>query len=225
MSSIERGRGRPDRDVGAAPDLMGFRDSVGVALKRFLYDGVGRDTWQQPERVIGALGLGPGDEVADLGSGTGYFTFRLAREVQPAGEVWAVDTDRALLAAIGRRAAEEGVHNVETVEIRDELYLPHPVDLIFLSNVYHHLPEQTRYFADVRAVLKPGGRVAILESRPAGLFARLFGHATDPAVVRGAMERAGYRLVASHDFVERRSFQIFTPSPDDGPSAQTDERP
>ena len=192
---------------------MSLRDALGIALKRFLYDGCGRDKWQHPERVVAALDLQPGKQVADLGSGTGYFTLRFARAVGPSGRVFAVDTDTQLLAAISEQARENGLA-IDTVQAADSrLQLPSPVDLVFLSNVYHHLPEQTRYFADVRSQLVPGGRVAILESRPDGLFARWFGHTTDPAVIRRVMGEAGYDLVASHDFVDHRSFQIFRLSP------------
>jgi predicted methyltransferase len=188
---------------------MSIRHTLGVALKRFLYEGFGRDRWQRPDRVIRALGLRPGMVVADLGSGTGYFTLRFARAVGPSGRVFAVDTDRQLLEAIGRRAREARL-NVETVEAsEDGSRLPAAVDLVFLSNVYHHLPAQAPYFADVRSQLAPDGRVAIIESVAQGFFRRLFGHATDPAVIRRAMGEAGYDLVATHDFVANHSFQIF----------------
>ena len=197
---------------------MGLRNAIGLALKRFLYEGFGRDRWQQPDRVIAALGLEPGNIVADLGSGTGYFTFRFARAVNPSGRVFAVDTDTQLLAAISEKARASGL-NVQTI-VTDEnagsrLELPSPVDVIFLSNVYHHLPAQAPYFAAARSQLTPGGRVAILESRPEGFFARLFGHSTDPVVIRRAMGEAGYELAATHDFLERRSFQIFRRADDE----------
>src|SRR3990172_9550282 len=84
-------------------------------LKRCAYEGWGRDEWQQPERVVEALGLEPGARVADLGSGGGYFTFRLARAVGPTGKVYAVDVDEDLNAYVAERAREEGHANVETV--------------------------------------------------------------------------------------------------------------
>jgi predicted methyltransferase len=65
-----------------------------IALKRFGYVGFGRDRWQQPDRVMAELGLQPGNQVADLGAGGGYFTVRLARAVAPSGVVYAVDTTR-----------------------------------------------------------------------------------------------------------------------------------
>jgi len=191
---------------------MGLRDTIGLAFKRFFYEGFRRDEWQRPERVIEALVLAPGVVVADLGSGTGYFTLRFARAVGSSGRVFAIDTDTSLLAEIARSAAAEGLANVVTVEAGDQLELPVPVDVVFLSNVYHHLTDQQRYFADARTLLAPGGRVAIVESRPEGLFARFFGHSTDPALIARVMNAAGYRLDASHDFVDGKSFQVFSPS-------------
>ena len=208
---------RRARDADAGASALSLRDTLGVAIKRFLYEGCGRDRWQQPDRVIKALGLEPGVVIADVGSGSGYFTLRFARSVGPTGRVLAVDTDRQLLEAIGRNAREQGLSNVATVESSDStIALPQPVDVIFLSNVFHHLPEQRHYFASARSQLAPGGRVAIIESRPEGWFARWFGHSTEPATIRGTMGEAGFNLVASHDFVERHSFQIFEPTTDPG---------
>src|SRR5919198_5005605 len=137
---------------------MGLRDRIGLALKRFFYEGFRRDEWQRPERVIAALGVAPGIVIADLGSGTGYFTLRFARAVGPSGRVFAVDTDAQLLAAIADEATAHGLANVATIEGSDsELDLPRAVDVIFLSNVYHHLPRQRTYFATARSQLAPGG--------------------------------------------------------------------
>ena len=86
-----------------------------TASKRLAYEGFGRDTWQQSERVVKELGLKPGDQVADLGAGSGYFTFRLADAVGPSGRVYAVDIDSAMLEYLTRQAIERGYQNVETV--------------------------------------------------------------------------------------------------------------
>jgi arsenite methyltransferase len=190
---------------------VGLRDEIGLAVKRVLYEGFGRDKWQQPERVIAALALQPGDVIADLGSGTGYFTLRFARAVGPNGRVFAVDTDGGLLAAIEQDARKAGMTGVTTVQAKEGgvLELPEPADVVFLSNVFHHLPAQAGYFRAARSQLRPGGRVAILESKPEGLFARWFGHATAPATVQQTMAEAGYEAGESYDFVERRSFQLF----------------
>ena len=67
-----------------------------TTLKRLAYEEPGRDRWQQPERVVESLGLEPGTSVADIGSGGGYFAFRLAAAVGTSGRVYAVDLDDGL---------------------------------------------------------------------------------------------------------------------------------
>jgi len=178
-------------------------------LKRCAYEGWGRDEWQQPERVVGALGLEPGARVADLGSGGGYFTFRLARAVGPTGRVYAADVDEDLNAYVRERAEEEGLTNVETVlaEYADPK-LPEAVDLVFTCDTYHHLEDRTPYFAGLKRYLRPKGRVAIIEFAEAPSW-YLPDHATSGETIRSEMEAAGYRLVQAHDFLARQHFLVF----------------
>jgi predicted methyltransferase len=181
--------------------------------KRFAYSGFGRDGWQQPERVVESLALEPGNRVADLGAGGGYFTGRLAEAVGPDGLVYAVDVDEPLLSDLGERIAAEGHGNVETVLAHyDDPLLPETgVDLLFTVNTYHHLEERSAYFENARRYLRPGGRVAIIEFDGGGFFQRLFPHYTEPETIREEMSAAGYSLVADHDFLERQSFLVFAP--------------
>src|SRR5262250_1992668 len=101
--------------------------------KKFAYEGFGRDRSQQPERVIAALNLKPGDRVADLGAGGGYFTFRLADAVGPTGRVFAVDVDDDMLAYLRDRVAAESRVNVQVVRAEpDDPQLPDGrIDLVF----------------------------------------------------------------------------------------------
>jgi predicted methyltransferase len=106
-----------------------------AAWKRFSYEGFGRDDWQQPDEVLALLAIRPGDRVADLGAGGGYFTFRLAEAVGPGGRVYAVDIDDDMLAHLARRARETGAANVEIVRAdADDPRLPDgEIDLLFTS--------------------------------------------------------------------------------------------
>jgi arsenite methyltransferase len=193
------------------PGLEGLVAALRRRIKRSLISGPGRDRRQEPDRIVSALGLRPGQRAADVGSGSGYFTFRLAEHVAPDGRVYAVDTDADMLWFVEQGAGVNGV--VVPVLLSDgALSLPEPVDLLFLVHSYHHLPERVGYFAAARRHLRDGGRVAIVESRPIGLFARLFGHATDPGRITSEMEQAGYHLAAEHDFPPDDSFLIFTPA-------------
>jgi SAM-dependent methyltransferase len=195
---------------------MSIATTVGAALRRaraalkgFAVSGPGRDRWQHPDRVVDALGLRAGDRVADLGSGAGYFTFRLARAVGPSGVAYAVDNDRDLLAALIARAARLGLANVVGVEAGEGgAALPEPVDLVLVVNAFHHLPDQRALFSELSGSLRLGGRVAVIESTRTGIH-RVIGHATDPDAIRSAMTAAGYRPVAEHGFLPRQSFLVF----------------
>jgi len=187
-------------------------NALRVAIKRFMYEGVRRDRWQKPDLVLGALGLEPGMLVADLGSGAGYFTIRLARAVGPDGRIFAVDTDAELREAVVERARSQGLDNVRAVAAGDDNpALPEPVDLIFLASVFHHLPDPPSYFRLAARDLRPSGRVAVLETRPQGLSARIFGHVTAPERVRSEMAAAGYRATDSLEGLPRQSLQLFEP--------------
>jgi arsenite methyltransferase len=180
--------------------------------RRFAYDGIGRDRWQQPERVIETLALGAGDVVADLGAGGGYFTFRLAEAVGASGRVYAVDIDPDMLAYIERRAREEGYAQVEVVRAEPEdPRLPEPVDLVLTVNTYHHLQDRPDYFRNLKPSLRPGGHVAVIDFHGEGWLQRLLGHHAAPELVQRELEEGGYRLVARHDFLSRQGFLIFAP--------------
>jgi SAM-dependent methyltransferase len=125
--------------------------------------------------------------------------------------VYAIDASRDTLDDLMRDATEQSISALRPVLVRrDRLESPEPVDLLFVSATYHHLPDPATYFADARDHLRPGGRVAILEARREGLLARWRGrHATSPLRVRREMARAGYRLVATHDVVLGHWFGVF----------------
>ena len=180
-------------------------------LKRRAYASGDRDDWQQPEAVVEVLGIRPGDQVADIGSGGGYFTFRLADAVGSDGKVYAVDVDADMNEALEEDVRERGYTNVAVVlgEYHDPLLPEGVVDLIFTSNTYHHLEDRNAYFAGAAKYLDDGGRVAIIEYKRHGLLQRWFGHATSEETMREEMEAAGYRLEKKHDFLDRQHFLIF----------------
>ena len=182
------------------------------AIKRCAYSGPGRDAWQQPERVVAELEIRGGERVADLGAGGGYFTFRLADAVGPEGTVYAVDVDADMVSYLQERAEEEARANVVPVLAAfDDPKLPEAVDLIFSTNTYHHMQDQSAYFARAAGALRPGGRIAIIDLSDMGFFHRLFGaHSTPASVIRSEMEAAGYREVERHDFLSRQNFLIFS---------------
>ncbi len=182
------------------------------ALKRTAYEGFDRNEWQHPEEVIRSLGLQAGDQVADLGSGSGYFTVRLASAVGSTGKVYAVDVDHEMNDYVVKRAQEEGYNNVEVILAKyDDPLLPGSgVDLIFTCNTYHHLEDRVQYFANVRKYLRLNGRVAIVDFNGEGWFQKIFGHWTAGEVIQKEMEEAGYVLQREFTFLPKQFFLVFS---------------
>jgi arsenite methyltransferase len=180
-------------------------------LKQFAYEGFNRDSWQQPDAVIAALNLHPGEIVADLGSGGGYFTFKLARAVAPSGKVYAVDIDKDLIELIDKRLKEQSGNDVETILATptDPLLPKTGVDLIFTVNTYHHIADRVAYFANARKYLRPGGRIAIIDLDRRAWLEGLLGHYTPSETIKREMEQAGYTLQQQLDFLDRQSFLVF----------------
>jgi ubiquinone/menaquinone biosynthesis C-methylase UbiE len=191
-------------------------DRLPGPIRRWLYAGGTRqDRLRDPGAVVAVLDLRPGMIVGDLGPGYGHFTLRLARAVEPDGVVYALDASQSTLDDLRRAAEDRGFTTLRFVLFRlDHLVIPEPVDVLFVSATYHHLPAPATYFAEARAHLKPGARVAILESRREGLLARWRGrHATSPQHVLREMADAGYRLTATHDVVHGYWFGLFEVAP------------
>ena len=182
-------------------------------LKRAAYAPDDRDEWQRPDQVVTRLALVPGDSVADLGAGGGYFTFRLADAVGPDGRVYAVDVDESMTSYLAGRAREEGRDNIEVVLADyDDPKLPvGAIDLVFTCNTYHHLEGRVEYFDGVREALTPDGRVAIIDfgEKAGGWFVRTFGHATPKQTIVEEMAQAGYHLERDYGDLDQQHFLVF----------------
>ena len=124
-----------------------------------------RNEWQKPDLVVDTLGLKQGDEVADLGAGTGYFTIRLARAVGPSGKVYAVDVDQRMLDYIDQRAQKEKLDNIQTVlaDPNDPHLGSASVDLILICDTLHHIANRDKYYPRLARALRPGGHLVNID--------------------------------------------------------------
>jgi ubiquinone/menaquinone biosynthesis C-methylase UbiE len=189
---------------------------LGPDLTKTDWTAIGsRAWWQLPERVITSLKVEPGDTVADIGAGDGYFTFRLAEAVGPDGRVFAVEVNDELVDTLRRKAREENHSSVQAVkgEFDDPLLPDGELDLIFLCNSYHHIKNRAEYFARLRNDLRPGGRVAIIDMKVSALVRLTVpaGHWTTVETMHGEMQEAGYRPIAGFDFLPAQNFVLFSP--------------
>jgi predicted methyltransferase len=182
----------------------------------------GRDGWQHPERVIDSLELAPGDHVAEIGAGDGYWLPWLSEAVGAEGRIYAVEVDDEKVAALEERVADEDLANVIVVRGQfDDPTLPDgEIDLAMTCLTYHHIEGRAEYFARLKSDLSPGGRVAHLDDRhDVGAPFRWLqgdGHWSDPEVLRAEMREAGYQRTLEFDYLPMQSFQVFVPSAPEG---------
>lgn len=130
-------------------------------------DRTQREAEEHPDLVLGALQLHPGEVVADLGAGSGYFTFRMAPKVGETGKVLAVDVQDEMLQTLKQRATAKHISNVQVIRASEtDPHLPKgAVDLVLMVDVYHELAHPYEVMEKVRESLKPEGRVAFVEYR------------------------------------------------------------
>ena len=202
----------------AAEEHQGHRQPTDIKQYLQHLDSEERDQYQKPRQVIDALNLKPGLAVADLGSGSGYFTRRFIEAVTETGKVYAVDVEPEML-----KYAEESVihmHRSYTAEFilarPDSPKLPYQsIDLLFVCNTYHHLEERTKYFSDTKSSLKPGGRVAIIDfyhDERSGELGFPKRHLVPRETVIAELTLAGYTLLREHQFLPKQYFLEFSAS-------------
>lgn len=185
-----------------------------------MLDNPARDAEQKPGEVIAALGLKTGERIADIGAGSGYFTFRFARHVGPGGEVLAVDVNPDMIVHLNERIRDLQIDNVRTILAppADPLLAPASVDLVFICNTWHHIGDHPRYLGLLEKALKPGGRIVIVDYRKKDVAV---GPPAEMRVARedvvGEFEKSGFRLAAEHDFLPHQYFLVFAPTTGRGP--------
>lgn len=174
-----------------------------------VFDDPERDAWQKPHQVIEALALKPDASVADIGSGTGYFSVRLAHFV-PKGQVYGVDIEPDMVKYLTERARREGLRNLTAVRgAADDAHLPRRVDLALMVDTYHHIAQREAYFRKLAGSLNPGGRVAIIDFNAQSEMGPPAAERVAPVRVMAEMAQAGFGLVSEHHFLPKQYFLVF----------------
>jgi arsenite methyltransferase len=173
-----------------------------------------RDAYQKPHEVVHALNLKPGEVIGDIGAGSGYFTFHLARHVGEKGRVYAVDVSSDMILHVNRRIRELKTSNVVSIlaDPDDPLLSDQSVNRFFVCNVWHHIENQTKYLSQMKKMLKPGGEVIMID------FHKKETPVGPPHKMRIAredlikqMESNGFRLTKEHTFLPYQYFIVFVP--------------
>jgi len=168
------------------------------------------------DKVLPILNLKPGDNVADIGAGTGAFSLPLAKTVAPSGKVYAVDIDPGLLDYIVQKAKKENLENIQTVkgEFSDPKLPARDVDLGFFHDVLHHIENRQAYLKALGTYIKPSGRIALIEMNRDDPKTP---HRNNPEMllskdeVKSWMAAAGFYPAVEYDiFGNRKWFIIYT---------------
>ena len=170
-----------------------------------------RETAEQPQQAITALNLQPTDVVADIGAGTGYFTFRISPLV-PQGQVLAVDIQPEMLELINFVTNQEQITNVKTILADlDRPPLPtNTIDLALLVDVYHEFEYPQEMMQGIHQGLKPGGRVVIVEYRKENPWIMIKGvHKMTEKQVRRELEAVGFVWKETQEFLPQQHFMVF----------------
>lgn len=192
------------REIGSVSENIAF------------FDRPERDADEQPDRLIEALEIPEGATVADLGAGTGYFTWRLARRVGARGKVIAIDIQQRMLDLTAARVRQHELTNVQYVlATHKNPRLPEgSMDLVFIAYAYHEFADPEASMAAVRRSLKPGGRVFILEfaseNRSAPASSQ---HKMSLEEIRAEIEPLGFELDRLLDFPRLQHGLIFKKRP------------
>jgi arsenite methyltransferase len=200
--------------AAATPQEMHHRHDDPMAYIASLEDPK-RDEYQKPDQVMAALALRPGEVVADIGAGSGYFTLRFAHAVGATGRVYAVDINPDMVRYLNRRLRDAHVTNVSTVlaDPDDPLLGDASVDRFVIVDTWHHVEDQAKYLERMKRMLRPGGQVVQIDFQKRELP---IGPPLGMKIARGdlvkQMEGAGFKLVAEHSFLPYQYFLVFTPA-------------
>lgn len=157
------------------------------------------------DETIAKLKIKPGDEIADIGAGSGLYSVPLAKAASPRGVVYAVDIEQGLLDHIAMRAKELQVTNVQTVlgNFTDPNLPSTQIDLAFINDVLHHIEDRSGYLRSLAHYMKPSGRVVIIDFYP-----DLGPHKNDPALQVTKEQTASW--MAAIGFKPVGEFSLFT---------------
>jgi ubiquinone/menaquinone biosynthesis C-methylase UbiE len=175
-------------------------------------DAPERRIWLPPEEVVGLLKVQPGQQVADIGAGTGYFSVPLAGLVGPEGKVWAVDGQQGMLDLLQQKLKEPGAPRNIACQLGSAARTMVPAgscDVALLANIWHELDRHADVLREVARILRNRGRLAILDWRkdcapPPGPPAE---HRISSGDVSALLASQGWRITQS-DLVGQYNYMI-----------------
>ncbi len=166
-----------------------------------------RDRAHQPDRVMDLAGVEAGMVIGEVGAGSGYFTFHLARRVGETGRIFANDISRRALDSLRRRCEREKITHIKTILGEEEdPRLPPDLDMVFIVNAFHDIARPVPLLNNLASSLKPGARVIILDRDPERF--RDSGHFLTQQEVREKIAESVFELERVETFLPQHNIYI-----------------
>ena len=162
------------------------------------------------DKAMDAIGVAPGMVIGEAGAGEGYFTLPMARRVGPAGIVYANDISTRALRTLEQHSTRDGLANIRTVvgDVDDPLFPQRDLQMVVVVYAFHDFSHPVEWLVNLKAYLRPGATVAIIDLDPAqGAEAHFWSR---ERVERHASE-AGYELTKAVDGISAHLILVFTP--------------
>jgi precorrin-6B methylase 2/mono/diheme cytochrome c family protein len=172
-----------------------------------------REAEEHSDALVKSLDIREGARIADIGAGTGYFTWRLAQRAGPKGRVIAVDIQQRMLDLAAETVKQHGLVNVDYVLGRqsDPRLPERSLDMVFIAHSYHEFREPEIVMEAVRRSLKPGGRLVVVEYAKENQLAPAAPlHRMSFDEIRSEIEPIGFDLDRILDFLPMQHGLIFT---------------
>jgi ubiquinone/menaquinone biosynthesis C-methylase UbiE len=190
-------------------------------LNRFLEDFIlfanpRREQWEKSSLMIDAMGVKPGDKVADIGSGPGFFSFAFGKLVGPAGKVYAVDNNEDHIGYLKDTISRLKIANVEPIMPKvEDMGIPEKVDLVYMCSLYHNIysmfsdTEREAMVEGMKRALKPDGRLILTDNGPVEGRLPYHGPYIARELIIQQLQFYGFDLVETHQFIPQRYMLTF----------------
>jgi ubiquinone/menaquinone biosynthesis C-methylase UbiE len=204
------------KDLPPVPEPIPGVTQEDVAFWRdfILFNNPLRPVWERTDALMSALRIRPGEEIADIGCGPGFFAVQFSKLSGPDGKIYAIDTNKRHLDFLEGFTKEEEIKNIELVHSKfDDVSIPeNSVDRAFMCSLYGVIylvstePVKDRFVISIIRCLKPGGKLAIVDNNavvPPGVVP-YHGSRIEPSLVIAQLEHYGFRLLSQKQIIPQR---------------------
>lgn len=204
---------------GATPDE---RREVGRTRRALLEDFIlfnnpRRGSWEKTDEILKLVNAQPGEVIADIGSGPGFFSVLMSKAVGPTGRVYAIDTKYEHLDFLSAYALSQNMKNITTVKsVIDDIQVKGPVDCAYMCSLYHIIygvssePERHKFLTSIAKAIRPGGRFVVVDNGPVDKDKLPYhGPYISKELIVGQLAHYGFELESSHQIIPQRYLLIF----------------